>query len=1108
MNWYFLYTRIFYFYTISERLVHPVIELYQWLCGKKHDINLLAIPKDAFTKESIKQFSEQLALNKTIFDQAQRLEEATAATDLTAPDSIWFNTDEDYQQMNRLLKTFLYDYDEEYKSPLNLYHNILRYLLHYPYSVANRALVFNEFFKRWFHLAPEDAVKFYRCESVPGFFNQHEVLLQDSAKIIFQYSADQLKINTQGIIESSPILTHASFMALYSHWTNVSKLLKKFDTEESWDGIRDYFDSIFPASRYSFYVYLMRAYLGYHQARFNLVDALNIITKVIDEPDKKAGIAIELEMDESDDYMWDDSDEETIVADALVIPLVSQDARFERLLIEILAGLDNEAVRAQLIELLESPPINCQDWITKTYGKETVFSLAARYGNVKLIRFLLMQSDERKPSCEAITKAKKHVTCSVTTLEKSEVIQELIAISDDNGRLHESALADILSWAVSAGSMPIVQYIVDTLTKNRTNRDTMRDALLLAVHTAQLPMLRYLAEKMNYEDDVMSSALAKAAACGRSDLMVEIIKLSDKTTLNCSLAFVKAAEHGYRDIVEFFLRQEPKPDAESMGEALIAASQTQPKYDHIDMIRFFLNFTGENKPRAEAVNEAFRRILRVNCWRQSTIDLIYDVLNLSGDNKPNTESVGMAIERASGYEKKWDIVHAILNLAQENKSTKPTVASVSKVLSNAGYRNQWDVVLRILNLYGVSNLEDEPLQSVSRSAIKNDRWDIVLEILKLPNPSGELIRSALYSALKMGRLEVFHNVIAAIPRQDRLRALVDEQILYFVLANKLDSINSTSLKKEYSKIILASLSREERVSLIMAYHGFSSKNIIQIMIDSPESLKIIFDLMSVEERMEVLARQNLRRRHASIKKAESQHPESVKLLLDYLLGHDPRLLAAYHHVVSEMVSSPSKMVFWKRMMRNFTSDYDCTYEQYTGDSSRFKHGFSIPGHQLTLQEFGVIVSAISQQSRPLLISASIEQDTPRAAEIPSISPREIDSPQTHSRDADRKIPSFFVSQSASTTYREISSVKSKAIGKLCEYRFKRQFENDYTSIVGRLLSVFGTFNKQEKCDAAKYYIEVLKGERDISSLTTRTQNALQQGRLGEVMKEVKNLLSP
>jgi ankyrin repeat protein len=87
---------------------------------------------------------------------------------------------------------------------------------------------------------------------------------------------------------------------------------------------------------------------------------------------------------------------------------------------------------------------------------------------------------------------------------------------------------------------------------------------------------------------------------------------------------------------------------------------------------------------------------------------------------------------------------------------------------------------------------------------------------------------------------------------------------------------------------------------------------------------------------------------------------------------------------------------------------------------------------------------------------------------------------------------------ASTPQGFFASAKDKAIGQLYEYRFKRNLEGQYTTWLGWMLSVFGTFSKQEKYEAALLCINVLQGTRTYQSLTARQQQALHQGRLGEI----------
>lgn len=95
--------------------------------------------------------------------------------------------------------------------------------------------------------------------------------------------------------------------------------------------------------------------------------------------------------------------------------------------------------------------------------------------------------------------------------------------------------------------------------------------------------------------------------------------------------------------------------------------------------------------------------------------------------------------------------------------------------------------------------------------------------------------------------------------------------------------------------------------------------------------------------------------------------------------------------------------------------------------------------------------------------------------------------------------------SAETSSPPINSAKLQAIEQLQGYYRQRSNEADYTSFLGGFFRFFGTFSKQEKCDAVNHYIEVLNGTRAFTTLPVREQQALSQGRLGEEMREVQRL---
>lgn len=169
--------------------------------------------------------------------------------------------------------------------------------------------------------------------------------------------------------------------------------------------------------------------------------------------------------------------------DALDLPPITSSEEislYERALIEILATIDNELIRKQIIHKLETTPFNRLDWHEKEYGGQTIFIKAAKKGNLGLIHLL---EDKVNPSLlnKALGVAAKNYQwetldhlCSLPEVELSlDEIDNLVAYLAEHGRVESvkkllklydykpstELISAILKKAIANDNLQVVMYV-------------------------------------------------------------------------------------------------------------------------------------------------------------------------------------------------------------------------------------------------------------------------------------------------------------------------------------------------------------------------------------------------------------------------------------------------------------------------------------------------------------------------------------------------------------------------------------------------------------------------------------------------------------------------
>ncbi|HHF7366044.1 TPA: ankyrin repeat domain-containing protein [Legionella bozemanae] len=134
-------------------------------------------------------------------------------------------------------------------------------------------------------------------------------------------------------------------------------------------------------------------------------------------------------------------------------PVVKENgvSEYERVLIEILAVIDNESIREQIIRKLESYPVHRLDWVEKEYAGKTIFLKAAKHGNLGLLSLLKDHIAPETFNKALITAAKANQWAFVERLCQNKNVQ-----------LSEEEIETLILQAAEHGQIKIIKYLLDT----------------------------------------------------------------------------------------------------------------------------------------------------------------------------------------------------------------------------------------------------------------------------------------------------------------------------------------------------------------------------------------------------------------------------------------------------------------------------------------------------------------------------------------------------------------------------------------------------------------------------------------------------------------------
>lgn len=257
-----------------------------------------------------------------------------------------------------------------------------------------------------------------------------ELLQQQATRL-----ATLLNQSIEATMATSEGLTPDTFITLADVWRSLSQKLNTLKE------ISPYLASDFPRDKYAFYVSVVKAAVRVHEKAQSELKATSPDYQVIPfnlQATLSHFFPVVEEQEQLQNYPEDSVSEH------------------ERTLIEVIAAIDNEALWAQAILLLEAPPIHRLDWTERDYGGNTVAELVAKQGNNRFIQYLL---EENKLNSAAVS----HLLKKTIAASQWETVKQLIHLTGDNKPDIES-VSDALVAATKAGQLERLLRVNDAPT--------------------------------------------------------------------------------------------------------------------------------------------------------------------------------------------------------------------------------------------------------------------------------------------------------------------------------------------------------------------------------------------------------------------------------------------------------------------------------------------------------------------------------------------------------------------------------------------------------------------------------------------------------------------
>lgn len=452
--------------------------------------------------------------------------------------------------------------------------------------------------------------------------------------------------------------------------------------------------------------------------------------------------------------------------EALSLPPVVTDevSEYERVLVELLAVIDNGPIRKQIIQRLEDAPVQRLNWAEKEYEGKTIFIKAAQQGNLGLITLLAEQiaPEAWSKAIRAATKANQwpavDYLCRHNKVQlSSDGLVKIIFLAAGQGQLHiikyllktydyapsSTELLKILNEAITNNQLHIIQFFYSSA-ENMPRQSEINKQFHTAVALGHWDIALFMAHSEQHPPSI--AAIEKAFHQAVNTLQLEAIsKLYHATNPpRASLiqrVFVKACEDGHLPLVRCLHQLPVKLPPDILGEALAQASINE----HMDIISYLCN-SSINAPNQNSVNQGL--IAAAKSGKQAPIEFF---CSMSTQNKPSKHSINHAVQETVKNNQLETFI-ALCHIPQNLPGRLAMIRDGFLLAARVGRLN----IIEYVGTYEMDVLKQQVVGKALIAAVKNNKPEIVRYLCELPINTLEKksLRVAIKKAVASGQTDV------------------------------------------------------------------------------------------------------------------------------------------------------------------------------------------------------------------------------------------------------------------------------------------------------------------------------------------------------------------
>ncbi|PWY56743.1 hypothetical protein DGG96_04870 [Legionella qingyii] len=453
--------------------------------------------------------------------------------------------------------------------------------------------------------------------------------------------------------------------------------------------------------------------------------------------------------------------------DALSLPPIIPEngvSEFERVLIEILAAIDNELIRKQIIEKLESPPVQRLNWAEKEYEGKTIVLKAAKYGNLGLIALLEKQIAPEDFNKAIITAAKANQWNVVSHLCQIDVVQlnedeleQIILLAAEQGQLNlikcllsiydyepsTTEISKILNQAINNDKLNVVKYFYNSA-DNMPNQSTINKLFHSAIELGFWDIALFMADSEQYAPSL--AAIEKAMNQAASSIHVEAIQRLCNLSINAprphviQKAFLKACQAGHLPVVQCLNELPGKLVRAGFEDAVDQAIIN----DHMEIVTFLYN-SPTYSSNQNLVNHGL-----ITSAKNGKSALVEFFCSMTTKIKPTHNAVNQALN----WTVKCNQLETLITLCRSSLNP-PTKAAIRDALLLAVKGGKQSIVAYLCS-HEMNSLNQRAIEEALKSAVKSKQPEIVRYLCELSvnSPQKESLKLAYRKALASGQTEI------------------------------------------------------------------------------------------------------------------------------------------------------------------------------------------------------------------------------------------------------------------------------------------------------------------------------------------------------------------